>query len=91
MTNRKNYSQQEARLIARGVLKPPLKKRPARDSWPERPGNVSGEVIEQLWRELCQEDEKSRAVRKMEEGPPEPPCRRRLQTAVSCFSQKLRW
>ena len=31
------------------------------------------------------------AVRKMEEGPPEPSCRRRLQTAVSCFSQKLRW
>ena len=31
------------------------------------------------------------AVRKMEVGPPEPSCRRRLQTAVSCFSQKLRW
>ena len=28
---------------------------------------------------------------KMEVGPPEPSCRRRLQTAVSCFSQKLRW
>jgi len=31
------------------------------------------------------------AVRKMKVGPSEPPCRGRLQTAVSCFSQKLRW
>ena len=31
------------------------------------------------------------AVRKMEVGPPKPSCRRRLQTAVSCGSQKLRW
>jgi hypothetical protein len=29
-----------------------------------------------------------RAVRKMKEGPSEPPCRRRLQTAVSCFGPK---
>jgi len=42
---------QEQRLIARGVLTPPLKKRPARVSWPEPPGNVSDEVMEQLWRE----------------------------------------
>jgi hypothetical protein len=31
------------------------------------------------------------AVRKMKVGPSEPLCRGRLQTAVSCFSQKLRW
>jgi hypothetical protein len=31
------------------------------------------------------------AVRKMKEGPSESPCRGRLQTAISCFSQKLRW
>ena len=31
------------------------------------------------------------AVPEMEEGPPEPPCRRRLQTPLSCCSQKLWW
>ena len=31
------------------------------------------------------------AVREMKVGPSEPACRSRLQTAVSCFSQKLRW
>ena len=34
---------------------------------------------------------KRHAVRKMKVGPSETPCRGRLQTAVSCFSQKLRW
>ena len=34
---------------------------------------------------------KRHAVRKMKAGPSEPSCRGRLQTAVSCFSQKLRW
>jgi DDE superfamily endonuclease len=34
---------------------------------------------------------KRHAVRKMEVDPPESPCRGRLQTAVSCFRQKLRW
>ena len=29
--------------------------------------------------------EKRRAARKMKEGPSEPPCRARLQTALSCF------
>ena len=28
------------------------------------------------------------AVRKMKVGPSEPPCRRRLQTAISCFGPK---
>jgi hypothetical protein len=31
------------------------------------------------------------AVRKMKEDPSEPPCRGRLQTAMSCFGQKPRW
>jgi len=44
-------SQQERRLIARGVLTPPLKKRPAIVSWPMPPGNVSDEVMEEIWRE----------------------------------------
>ncbi len=34
---------------------------------------------------------KRHAVRKMKEGPSEPPCRGRLQTAISCFGQKPRW
>jgi prevent-host-death family protein len=41
---------QERRLAARGLLVPPLKKRPALDSWPKPPGNLSNEVAEQVWR-----------------------------------------
>ncbi|MGA3318903.1 MAG: type II toxin-antitoxin system prevent-host-death family antitoxin [Candidatus Korobacteraceae bacterium] len=41
----------EQRLVARGVLTPPLKKRSASGSWPVPPGNVSDEVIEQLQQE----------------------------------------
>ena len=43
------YSRQEQRLIARGVLTPPLKKRPLARSWPAPPGNVPDEVMEQIW------------------------------------------
>jgi hypothetical protein len=31
------------------------------------------------------------AVREMKVGPSKPLCRRRLQTAMSCFGQKPRW
>ena len=42
--------EQEQRLIARGLLTPP--NQPCNlSSWPKPPGNVSEEVIEQLWRE----------------------------------------
>ena len=34
---------------------------------------------------------KAHAVQKMTVGPSESSCRRGLQTAMSCFSQKLRW
>lgn len=44
-------SEQEQRLVARGVLIPPLKKRPASASWPEPPGDVPDPVMEQVWRE----------------------------------------
>ena len=44
-------SEQEQRLVARGVLTPPLKKRPVSASWPEPPGDVSDKVMEQVWRE----------------------------------------
>jgi prevent-host-death family protein len=45
------HSEQEQRLIAGGVLTPPLNKRRRSVSWPEPPGKVSDEVIEQVWRE----------------------------------------
>ena len=45
-----NQAEQERQLIARGVLRPPRKKR-ARRTWPEPPGNVSDEVMRQIWRE----------------------------------------
>jgi len=48
---RQDLSQQEQRLIARGILKPPLKKRPASFFWPKPPGNVSDKVMEQIWRD----------------------------------------
>jgi antitoxin (DNA-binding transcriptional repressor) of toxin-antitoxin stability system len=40
-----DHSEQEQRLVARGVLRLPLKKRPASVLWPVPPGNVSDEVI----------------------------------------------
>ncbi len=45
-----DHSKQERRLITRGVLRPPLKKRLTSTSWPEPPGNVSDEVMDQVWR-----------------------------------------
>lgn len=44
-----DQSAHEQRLIASGLLIPPLKKRPA--SWPKPPGNVSQEDMERVWRE----------------------------------------
>src|SRR5216684_4098096 len=46
-----NHSEQEQRLVARGVLTLPLKKRPASVSWPVPPGNVPEEVMEQVRQE----------------------------------------
>jgi prevent-host-death family protein len=43
-------SEQERRLVARGVLTPPLHKRPASVTWPDPPGNVSDKVMERVWR-----------------------------------------
>ena len=46
-------SEQEKRLIARGVLTPPLKKRPAKDNWPKPAGKVkiSDEAMKRIWDE----------------------------------------
>ncbi len=46
-----DHSEQQQRLVARGVLTLPLTKRPASVSWPEPPGNVSDEVMEQVRQE----------------------------------------
>jgi prevent-host-death family protein len=46
-----DQSAQERRLVARGVLAPPLKKPAAQARWPHPPGNVSDQVMEQIWRE----------------------------------------
>ena len=45
-----DHAEQEKRLVARGVLTPPLKKRSSA-AWPQPPGNVSDEAMEQVWRE----------------------------------------
>jgi prevent-host-death family protein len=44
-------SERERRLISRGIMTPPLKKGRSPVSWPDPPGNISDEVMEQLWRE----------------------------------------
>lgn len=46
-----DHSGQDQRLVARGILAPPLKKRPSSVSWPKPPGNISRQVMEQVWRE----------------------------------------
>lgn len=46
-----DWSKQEQRLIARGVLTPPLKRRLSTVSLPEPPGDISDDVMEQVWRE----------------------------------------
>lgn len=45
------FSEQERRLIARGVMTPPLRKRRASDSLPEPQGNVPDEVMKEIWRQ----------------------------------------
>ncbi len=43
-------SEQERRLVARGILAPPLRKPSSPVAWPEPPGNVPDEVMEKVWR-----------------------------------------
>jgi len=42
---------QERRLVARGILRPPLKRRTASRAWPQPPGNISSRVMKQVWQE----------------------------------------
>jgi prevent-host-death family protein len=46
-----DYSEQEKRLIARGVLMPAKKKRRPRTPLPKPVGNIPDEVAAQLWKE----------------------------------------
>jgi prevent-host-death family protein len=43
-------SEREQRLVARGLLTPPLSRRSSL-SWPEPPGNVGDKVIARVWQE----------------------------------------
>lgn len=46
-----DYSEQEQRLIARGVLTPPLKRRRPSDSWPKPAGDIPDGVMDRIWEE----------------------------------------
>jgi prevent-host-death family protein len=45
------FSEQERRLIARGIMTPPLRRRKASDRWPDPPGDVPDEVMQEIWRQ----------------------------------------
>ena len=53
---------------------------------------AAGEIVifDRSWH-CVKKTRKRHAVREMKVGPSESPCRRRLQTAISCFGQKPRW
>ena len=58
-----------------------------------RPKRIDGRLV---WDRVCQggcvkKTRERHAVREMEVDPSKPLCRRRLQTAMSCFGQKPRW
>ena len=46
-----DYSEHEKRLIARGVLTPPLKRRRPSSSWPKPAGNIPDGVMDRIWEE----------------------------------------
>jgi prevent-host-death family protein len=45
-----DHTEQEQRLIARGILTPPKKPR-STAPWPEPPGNIPSGVMARIWRE----------------------------------------
>ena len=47
----RKVSRQEKKLIAGGVLTPPLKQRTRSFSWPKPPGNISDKIMEQVLRD----------------------------------------
>jgi prevent-host-death family protein len=50
-----DYPRYQERLIARGVLKPPLKERNSKVSWPLPPGNVTREAMRDVWQQEREE------------------------------------
>jgi prevent-host-death family protein len=46
-----DYSDVEKRLIARGVLAPPLKRRRPSASWPKPAGNIPEGIMDRIWEE----------------------------------------
>ena len=48
-----DMDEQQQRLVVSGALAPPRRTRPRgrKAVWPTPPGNISDEVMEQLWRE----------------------------------------
>ena len=46
-----DLSEQERRIVATGILSPPLRKRSTSSLLPQPVGNVSDEAMEQVWRE----------------------------------------
>lgn len=47
----RNESDQRKRLIARGALLPPRRKRTGAARWPSPPGQVPDEIVARIWRE----------------------------------------
>jgi prevent-host-death family protein len=45
-----DQGEHERKLIARGILSPPLKRR-SPGPWPEPPGRISNQVASRLWQE----------------------------------------
>jgi prevent-host-death family protein len=50
-----DYSEPEQRLIARGALLPPHKRRRSAAPWPKPPGRIPEEIMDQVWREEREE------------------------------------
>jgi prevent-host-death family protein len=46
-----DFSEQEKQLVARGILKPPLKRRRPSASWPKPAGNIPDGVLDKIWQE----------------------------------------
>lgn len=49
--NLDDQSAHTKKLVARGILVPPLKKRSPSERWPTPPGNVSDEVMKRIWKD----------------------------------------
>ena len=46
-----SLSEHYKRLIAQGVITPPKKKRDPNAKWPTPPGNISEEIMDEVWRQ----------------------------------------